>query len=209
MALFLHILRSNVPAVKNVSPDRLMAVLVLRWIVQTLHQRALESGMSKEREQERWTFQEARALLAFSRSSPSRNVDNTASHASGTDTSAPSATPLIDRNVQLTAQVLMAIETVHLLSQVLFLTEQVPANIQALSGQKLHAYLTNSTPVPEVALTPDLWDACTASLEDAFALDRQKKAKTKVEQVKPVVKVSNRTTRPGHGLFSLLVDDVA
>lgn len=209
MALFLHILGSNVPAVKSVSPDRLMAVLVVRWIVQTLHQRALESSMSRERELERWTRQEAYALLALYGSPPS-NVGDTASHANGTDTNSPTATPLTDRNVQLMAQILMAIETIHLLSQVLFLAEQVPARIQALSGQKLHAYLTNAIPVPEV-LAPGLWDACTASLEDAFALERPKKAKkVKVEQVKPVAKANNRTTtRPVQGLFSLLVDDVA
>ncbi|KAF8551983.1 PIN domain-like protein [Imleria badia] len=212
MALFLHILGSNVPAVKNVSPDRLMAVLVVRWIVQTLHQRALESSMSKGREQERWTRQEARALLTFYGSPPSMNVGDTASHANGSDTNPPTTIPLIDRNVQLMAQVLMAVESIHLLSQLLFLTEQVPANIQALSGQKLHAYLTNSTPVPEEVLAPGLWDACTTSLEDAFALERPKKArKTKVEQIKPVAKANNRTTtsRPVQGLFSLLVDDLA
>ncbi|KAG8221328.1 hypothetical protein J3R82DRAFT_1496 [Butyriboletus roseoflavus] len=211
MALFLHILGSNVPAVKNVSPDRLMPVLVLRWVVQTLHQRALESGMSKEREKERWTRLEAQALLAFYRQPPSINVNSTASHTNGTDTNPPTIMPLTDRNVQLMAQTLMAIETVHLLSQVLLLTDQVPANIQALSGQTFHAYLTNSTPVPVEILPPGLWDACTASLEDAFALERQKKAKKpRVEQAKPVAKVNNRTTtRAGQGLFSLLVDDVA
>lgn len=210
MALFLHILGSNVTAVKNVSPDRLMAVLVLRWIVQTLHQRALESGMNKEREKERWTRQEACAFLTFYGSPPSKNNDSD-------DTAGPATTnlstmiPLADRNVQMTAQILMAIETIHLLSQVLFLTEQVPAKIQALSGQKLHAYLTNSTPVSEEGLVPGLWNACTTSLEDAFALEKQKKAKKpKIEQVKPIAKTNNRTTtRPGQGLFSLLVDDVA
>lgn len=208
IALFLHILGSNVPAVKNVPSDRLMAVLVVRWIVQTLHQRALEGGMSREREQARWTRQEAQAVIAFFISPPS--IDrNTASQANGLDANLPMTTPITDRNVQLAAQVLMAIETIHLLSQVLLLTEQVPANIQALSGQKLHAYLTNSIPVPEV---PDLWDACTVSLEDAFALERLKKMKkTRVEQVKPVTKANNKTmaqtTRPGHGLFSLLADD--
>lgn len=211
MALFLHILGSNVPAVKNVSPDRLMAVLVLRWIVQTLHQRALESGMSKEREKERWTRQEAYAFLAFYRSPPSNNVGATASHANGTVANPPTNRPLIDRNVQLMAQILMAIETIHLLSQVLLLTDQVPANIQALSGQEFHDYLTNSTPVPAEALAPGLWDACAVSLEDSFALERQKKAKKpKVEQVRSVTKANNKTTtRPGQGLFSLLVDDVA
>ncbi|KAG6381905.1 hypothetical protein JVT61DRAFT_524 [Boletus reticuloceps] len=150
MALFLHILGSNVPAVKNVSPNRLMGVLVLRWIVQTLHQRAVESGMSKEREQERWTRHEAHALLAFCESPHSMNVDDTTSHANGLATSLPTTIPLADRNVQLMAQVLMAIETIHLLSQVLFVTEQVPANIQALSGERFHAYLT--TPVSEDSL---------------------------------------------------------
>lgn len=211
MALFLHILGSNVPAVRNVSPDRLMPVLVLRWVVQALHQRALESGMSKEREKERWTHQEAQALLAFYRPPHSINADNTASHTNGMNTDPSITMPLTDRNVQLVAQTLMAIETVHLLSQVLLLTDQIPANIQALSGQTFHAYLSNSIPVPAEALPSGLWDACTASLEDAFALERQKKAKKpKVEQAKPVTKANNKTTmHAGQGLFSLLVDDVA
>lgn len=213
MALFLHILGSNVPAVKNASPDRLMPVLVVRWIVLTLHQRALENGMSKEREQERWTRQEARALLAFYVSQPSMNGADTARHSNiGEDitTNLPTTTPLADRNVQLVAQILMAIETIRLLVQVLLLTEAVPANIQVLSGQKLHAYLTHSTPVPEEVLDPGLWAACTAELEDAFAQERQKKTKkSRVEQVKPASKTNNKRTtmRSGEGLFSLL--DVA
>lgn len=211
MSLFLHILGSNVSAVKNVSPDRLMAVLVLRWIVQTLHLRALESGMSKEREKERWTRQEARALLAFYRFPPSIHVGDTASHTNGTGANPPPTMSLSDRNVQLMAQVLVAIETIHLLSQVLFVTDQVPANIQALSGQKFHTCLIDSIPVSAEALPPGLWDACTASLEESFAVERQKKTKKpKAEQVKPISNANNRTTtRPGQGLFSLLVDDVA
>jgi hypothetical protein len=210
MALFLHILGSNVTAVKNVSPDRLMAVLVLRWIVQTLHQRALESGMNKEREKERWTRQEARALLTFYGSPHSKNIDSDVTAGPATDTNLSTMLPLTDRNVQLMAQILMAIETIHLLSQVLFLTDQVPAKIQALSGQRLHTYLTNSTPVSEEVLAPGLWNACSASLEDAFALEKQKKAKKlKVEQVRPTKTNNRTTTRPGQGSFSLLVDDVA
>lgn len=210
MTLFLHILGSDVPAVRSVSPDRLMAVLVLRWIVQTFHRRALESGMGKERERERWTHQEARTFLGFYESLPSTSVDNTAGHGNATNTNLPTTIPLTDRNVQLMAQILMAIETLHILSQVLFLTDQVPAHIQALSGQKLHAYLTNSIPVPAETLPPGLWDACTASLEDAFALERQKKAKKSKVNQKPVAKANNKTTtRSGQGLFSLLVDDVA
>lgn len=207
MTLFLHILGSSVPAVRNVPPDRLMGVLVLRWIVQTLHQRALESGMHREREKERWTLHEARMLLAFY-GSPSTTADDTAGHANATGTNSPTTTPMTDRNVQLVAQILMAIETLHILSQVLLLADQVPANIQAFSGQKLHAYLTNSVPVPVEILPHDLWDACTASLEDAFALERQKKAKKPKVDQKPVTKVNSKSSN-GQGLFSLLVDDVA
>ncbi|KAG9312042.1 hypothetical protein JVU11DRAFT_7321 [Chiua virens] len=215
MALFLHILGSNIPAVKNIPSDGLMAVLVLRWIVQTLHQRALENEMSKEREKERWTRQEARSLLAFYRS-PLSNVgldkDTTASQAvaNGQHASLPTPTiPLADRNVQLMAQVLMAIETIHLLAQVLSLTDQVPTNTHMLSGQRFHTFLTHSTSDPE-EMAPGVWEACTASLDDAFAVEKPKKpTKSKAEQVKPVGKTNNKATRPGQGMFSLLVNDAA
>lgn len=205
MALFLHILGSDVPAVRNLPPDRLMAVLALRWIVQTLHQRAVESGMNKEREKERWTHQEARILLASYESPPSIPVRDTASHINATDANAPTAIPLANRNVQLLAQVLMAVETVHILSQVLLLTDHVPANIRGLLGRKFHAYLTQSIPAP-AEVSPTLWGACTTLLGDAFAQERQKKPKT---DKKPVAKANYKPTNHGGGLFSLLADDVA
>ena len=212
MMLFLHILGSNVSAVRDVSLDRLMGVLVTRWVVHTFHQRALESGMNKEREKERWTQEEARSLLAFYSSPPSVSMtsNGTASH-THTDANAPTSVPLVDRNVQLMAQVLMAVETLHLLSQVLFLADQVPARIRTLSGETLHAYLTRVVPVPAGSLAPGVWDACVAGLEDAFASEKQKKKAKKAKGEQSLTAKANdvSTTRSGRGLFSLLVDDVA
>ncbi|KAF9228367.1 PIN domain-like protein [Gyrodon lividus] len=153
MALFLQILESNVPAVRAIPSDRLMAVLVLRWVVRTLHVRALESGMSKEREREKWTRQEARTFLAFYMASLTR--DHMAERSDNSDANVP----ITDRNIQLVAQVLVAIETIQLLSQVLLLSEQVPTNVEALSGVEFHSYLTEFAPVAGDELPQGLWDA--------------------------------------------------
>ncbi|KAH0829199.1 hypothetical protein J3R83DRAFT_2748 [Lanmaoa asiatica] len=181
VALFLHILGSNVPCCQ-------------KRIARPTHGRP-----------------RAEMDLANTPSTDFGERHEQAGHTSGKNANSPSTMPLTDRNVQLMAQILTAIETIHLLSQVLFLTDKVPANIQVLSGEKFHAYLSSPTPVPAAAILPGLWDACTASLGDAFALERQQKVKKpKVEQVNQVAKANSRTTtRPGQGLFSLLVDDVA
>ncbi|KAF8839419.1 hypothetical protein BDN67DRAFT_1003712 [Paxillus ammoniavirescens] len=202
MALFLQILESNVPAVMELPSERLMAVLVVRWLVHTLHLRAAESGMNKEREKERWTHQEAHTFLTFYMTSLTR--DSAAERSSNIDANVP----ITDRNVQLLAQVLMAIETIQLLSQVLLLSERVPANVEALSGVQLHSYLTGTTPLPANALPPGLWEACVPSLEDAYRVEKQKKAKkSKSEQNKAVSKATHngaKTSGQGQTQLQLL-----
>ncbi|KIJ15475.1 hypothetical protein PAXINDRAFT_99360 [Paxillus involutus ATCC 200175] len=205
MALFLQILESNVPAVRDLPSERLMAVLVVRWLAHILHLRAAESGMNKEREKERWTRQEARTFLTFYMTSLTR--DGAAERSDNIDANVP----ITDRNIQLLAQVLMAIETIQLLSQVLLLSERVPANVEALSGVEFHSYLTGTTPLPANALPPGLWEACMPSLEDAYGVEKQKKTrKQKSEQNKAVSKAThNGAKTSGPGLFSLLVDQEA
>ncbi|KIK81542.1 hypothetical protein PAXRUDRAFT_832773 [Paxillus rubicundulus Ve08.2h10] len=205
MSLFLQILESNVPAVRDLPSERLMAVLVVRWLVHTLHLRAAESGMNKDREKERWTHQEARTFLTFYMASLAR--DGVAERSDNTDANVP----ITNRNIQLLAQVVMAIETIQLLSQVLLLSERVPANVEALSGIEFHSYLTGTTPLSANAPPQGLWEACMPSLEDAYRVEKQKKTrKPKSEQGKAVSKATHiRAKTSGPGLFSLLVDQEA
>ncbi|KAI5990717.1 hypothetical protein EDC04DRAFT_2989029 [Pisolithus marmoratus] len=65
ITLFLHILESNIPMMRDLPPAELFGVLAVRWVVRTLHLRAVESGMTKDREKERWSQREARAFLTF------------------------------------------------------------------------------------------------------------------------------------------------
>ncbi|KAH7883175.1 hypothetical protein F5I97DRAFT_1815609 [Phlebopus sp. FC_14] len=205
MALFLHVLGSNVPSVQNLPSDRLMGVLVLRWVVQTLHFRAVESGMTKDRDNERWTQREARAFLAFYLGGLSSGLMMNGGQDQDVEV------PIIDRNIQLLAQVLVAIESIRLLSQTLFVSEQVPTHVGTLSGLEFHGYLTGITPLSAVPLSENIWNACTESLEHAFSPERQKKSKkVRMEPTRSAPKVANKVAKGGgQGLFGVLADQEA
>lgn len=123
---------------------------------------------NKEREKERWTRREARCILA------SFILDE----AVEADTPIAEGPPITDRNIQLMAQVLTALESVEHLSQILLLSARVPSPVCTMSGRRCHSYLTgtnlgdNGPNVP-----PALWAACEDSLGDVFAEERRKKTK--------------------------------
>jgi hypothetical protein len=175
MSLFLHVLRSSTAAVEELPSEQLMGALVLRWVSQMMHLRALESP-SKERENERWTKSEACAFLAFyiSRGHCRTTLDSpgASEHSTGSE-----ATQLNDRSIQLMAQVLMAVESIHQLSQVLLLSEQVPVRVHMLSGQSFHTFLARKGSNFRDTLPRGLWEACTEGLGVAFADERPVRAK--------------------------------
>lgn len=208
ITLFLHILESNVPVLRDLPPVQLFGVLVVRWVVRTLHLRAVENGMNKDREKERWSQREARAFLVFYLRSLEDNeaVGGTTAH-SDTQTQQVAGIPIMDRAIQLMAQVLTAIEAIQCLSQVLFLSDWIPINMEQLSGSRFHAYLSQPGPIVGQSSTESMWNACVHSLEDAFRQEPMKRNKNgRIHKLKPVVKIGSGAVRPGLARFALLGD---
>lgn len=210
ITLFLHILESNVPPMRDLPPIQLFGVLVVRWVIRTLHLRAVESGMTKDREKERWSQREARALLAFYVESLEVNEAVGSTTAYG-DTQAQqvAGVPIMDRTVQLMAQALTAIDTIQCLSQVLFLSDWIPVNVERLSSSRFHAYVSQPGPV---SLPESMWSACVHTLEDAFRQEfpkRNRNAGTRKHDkpAKPAAKTRGGTVSIRQsGLFAVLGD---
>ncbi|KAI0044243.1 PIN domain-like protein [Auriscalpium vulgare] len=160
--IFLRILGSYTTAVRDLQSSQLMHILALRWVVGHLRDRASESP-SPEREKEKWTHNEAKASIASFMPEPI--VQDSAP--------LPSIT---NRNVQLTAQVLAAVEAIEMLSQALLLTQQVPSPTHLFAGSTFHALLTGERKM-STPLSPQLWEAIAGGNEDAFGIERGKKAK--------------------------------
>ncbi|KAG1860786.1 hypothetical protein F4604DRAFT_2035089 [Suillus subluteus] len=177
MSVFLHILYSSTVALEELPSEQLMCALVLRWVVRVMHLRAIESS-SKEREKEKWTRSEACAFLAFYTSEGHSLDFRTMPAPAGSGPNAGSeTTPISSRSIQLMAQVLMAIESIHLLSQVLSVSERVPVRVHTLSGQMFHMFLAQKGSNCRDTLPVGLWDTCTEGLGDTFAEERPVKVK--------------------------------
>ncbi|KAG2366740.1 hypothetical protein BDR07DRAFT_445847 [Suillus spraguei] len=204
MSVFLHILHSRTVALEELPSEQLMCALVLRWVVRVMHLRAIESP-SKEREKEKWTRSEAGAFLAFYTSGGhDDNLRTMPDPGPG-----PETTPISSRSIQLMAQVLMAIESIHHLSQVLLVSERVPVRVHTLSGQTFHMLLAQKGLNCRDTLPVGLWDACTEGLSDTFAEERQvkvKKSKVNGKSIeRPPVRKAVRVGAAG-GQFGLLAD---
>ncbi|KAF4620667.1 hypothetical protein D9613_000817 [Agrocybe pediades] len=197
--LLLRILKSDVPAVRALPAEAVARVLAVRWVISVLHSR-WEDTNSKEREKERWTKNEAHCLLsAFSPASKTHGTE---------DLSLDGTLPSVeDRNVQLTAQILMALETIEQLSESLLLLERVPSNACYFSGKLFHAALTSNVR-EKTPLDPGVWEAVESGLFNAFQEDRTKKSKPKSAR-SSAKSVPSLATRPGNkrqGLFAMLGD---
>ncbi|KAF8967929.1 hypothetical protein BDZ97DRAFT_1916502 [Flammula alnicola] len=198
--IFLRILQSDISSVRQLPSETVLAVLAVRWVVNILHLRWQETG-SKEREKERWRKNEARSFLS---SFTWASSDITGAHHLKSD-----PPPIEDRNIQLTAQVLMAMDTIEQLAQTLLLTERAPSNAHQLSGKAFHGLLTGAA-----TFTPSLpngvWDTTEMGLSDAFQPEPTKKTKkSKADKAVPVVpsKVKgSKANAPSQGLFALLGD---
>ncbi|KAJ7188628.1 hypothetical protein C8R46DRAFT_934607 [Mycena filopes] len=187
--IFLRALKSDTNPVRSLPPEKLAVALCLRWILQTLHSRAQESG-SKEREKERWTRKEARCFLAAFSWPPEADTP------SGQENALPE---ILDRNVQLTAQVLTALESIDQFSQIILVNDRVPAPASLFSGVGFHSCLTGSRAVD----VPDtLWDACVDDISETFADDRKKKPK----KSKQTPAVPAKKPVKGGSIFDMLAD---
>lgn len=198
LTVLLRILKSDIPSVRQLPPEIIMSVLAIRWVVHTLHNRWQETG-SKDREKERWAQREVRCFLS-SFAWASKDI-------SGGVYLESDPPPMEDRNIQLMAQVLMALESIEQLSQALLLLERVPSNIHQLSGKAFHALLRGAAPT-QISVPEEVWRATVAGLSDAFQEERPKKGK-KSKAAKPPQAVSNgpRTTdAKGKSLFAMLGD---
>ncbi|KAJ7076855.1 hypothetical protein B0H15DRAFT_915615 [Mycena belliarum] len=198
LSILLRALKSDTIPIRSLPPDKLAVALCLRWVLLTFHLRALETG-SKEREKERWTRKEARSFLgAFSWTAQQNS-------SSEQDKALPEIMALpeiLARNVQLTAQVLTALESIDQFSQILLLSDRVPSPASSFSGSEFHSCLTG---IKTVDVPDTLWDACTRDIEDTFTDERKKKPKkSKLPTASPTT--DSRKSVKGASLYELLVD---
>ena len=204
LIVFLGALASDSPSVRQLSPDNLLPVLAVRWIVHTLHHRWQESG-SREREKERWTKNEARCCLS---SILWTSNDESQHESTGIKLDLP---PIEDRNIQLMAQLSMALDSIEQLSQVLLLTERVPFDVSRLSGRRFHAMLTGTTVITQ-PLPSGVWDSTEDGLADAFLEERIKKVKRSKAEKQAVATVSSGKTStlavPKKGFKFALLDNI-
>ncbi|KAF9268688.1 PIN domain-like protein [Marasmius fiardii PR-910] len=203
LAVLLHALKGN--SSFATLPSNLVApTLAMRWVVHSLHEKAQQSR-SKEAQNACWTRREARCFLAlFS----SRNKEMCHPTSALSPTSFPE---IVERHVQLTAQVLQALEAVEQLSQVLLLTEPVPAVAHWFSGRQFHEYLTGIVPLEDHAVPEEYWTMAIEGLEQCLSEDRQKKKKGNGGQsvtavAAPLQKSSGKAKAGSRGLFDLLGD---
>ncbi|KAJ3574538.1 hypothetical protein NP233_g1704 [Leucocoprinus birnbaumii] len=198
--VFLRILESDLPSVRQISPEYLHPVLAIRWIARCLHQRELETG-SREREKEKWTSHEAKCLFAaFASWTPSSTSESYA--VVGNE-----FPPIHDRNVQLSAQVLTVLETVEHLTQTLMLTTLVPSVAHCFSGRLFHAFLSGSQALPDNSSEVEvMWRACQDDLLEAFREDRtrRKEKKTRKGQSAAVAVVPKKKQGGRSGGFAVL-----
>jgi hypothetical protein len=158
LTVLLRALKSDYPTIRSLSPSVILPVLAIRWVIYSLHSRFVESE-SRTREQERWTRKEALCFL----SSLAWKPDDSA----GTNETSSHFPPIENRNVQLMAQVLMALETIEQLVQVLLLTTRVRSDFHRLSGRTFHTYLTGSAP-SDIELPSGVWEAVETDLDAGF-----------------------------------------
>ena len=185
LRLFLTIIDAGEAAakLKGVSPGQIIPALAVRWVVSALYDRAAESEGSKDRFAEKWTRSEVQALLLAFVHPIAPAAENDGEEAS------PIAPEILDRHVQLMAQVLASIEAIILLAQALLLDfdQRIPLNLVTnFSGRRFHQLLNNGQ--AEISSSEELgplMDVVTAGLDtEAFGDEAYIKRKVRKEQQK-------------------------
>lgn len=196
LTVMLRALRCDIPGLRDLEPEQMLVVLVLRCVVRTLHDRAQDAG-SHAREIERWTERESRCLIA------SFGWGVTAASGGATAGDQPQ---IVDRHIQLTAQMLHAYETISHFAQALLLFDVLASPVHLFSGRAFHAYLTGAIECPE--LPPALWEACTHGMEGTFAGEsaRKKKGKKAKASSASTAPVKGKQASNHAGLFGMLAD---
>ena len=196
LSVLLRALKSDIPEIRALSPSTILPVLAMRWVVQSLHAR-WQDVVSKEREKERWTMKEARCFLSSFNCAPNHSKTN--------DEPQGDPPPIDDRNVQLMAQVLMALDSIEQLTQTLLLTGRIQCNFHQLSGKAFHAYRTGTIPITS-ELPEGVWDAVEAGLTASFQEERVKKAKKSKVLNAPAPMSKSKLGGGRNGLFAVLGD---
>ncbi|TFK23920.1 PIN domain-like protein [Coprinopsis marcescibilis] len=190
--VLLRLLNSDTQSVRALRPEQLAPVLALRWTATVLSKRAEETG-SRERDQERWATTEARCWLASFGQTQEEQVQS-----DGTTT-------ITDRNIQLMAQMLVALDNIDQLAEILLIGHRVPSTAHLLSGRLFHALLN----APSTLGPPEddfLWSAVKTDLQASFQEPkpkRFKKAKQKSEAVSSA-KPPQKAQKGQQGFFALL-----
>lgn len=182
--LLMQALGSDTERVAGLGDESVLGVLAVRWVVRAMDQRARESAGVKERQAERWTEREAKAVLA-----------SLAGHARAGEDGAGSRVEVVERHVQLVAQVLCALDAVEQLAQVLLLAPATTSPGRRMSGARCHALLSG-----RAAGEPgeQVWRATQDGLQHAFS-----RIPLKIKHKKPTPPKAQ--TSPGHrSLFGLL-----
>jgi hypothetical protein len=193
LTFFLQVLHSDTPIVRALPPDQMTVALCLRWVLQTIHRRTQESD-SMDRHKERWTMHEAQCFLA--------SFGWTVEVDIRMDVELPA---IVDRNIQLAAQILSTMESIEHLSQSLFLSDLLPSSAHKFSGKAFHAYLTGLLRLDKNTISTVLLDASVHGLEDALVEEKKRKPKKMKKETDRGVILSSKSNSNG-GLFRLLAD---
>ncbi|KAF5345284.1 hypothetical protein D9758_008419 [Tetrapyrgos nigripes] len=195
----LYAFGSDSPIIRSLPPSQISIALALRWVLKETNQYIIDKGPSKHNQ--KWTRREIRCLLAsFHWKIPS---------ASAIEMAYP---PIVDRHVQLTAQILQSLESVQLLAEVMLLSERVSSPALPFSGKTFHSLLTGSTTLEEFDVPEALLEACIGGMESCLGEDIVKKSRKKAKDrndARPAPSSIKSKTASGiqkRGLFDLLND---
>jgi hypothetical protein len=194
--------------------EQVIPVLAIRSVLWVLYERSMLSPNSKERLKEKWTKRELNALL-LTFVSPPNSLEPS-------DEQAPPPPPpeILDRHVQLTAQLFAALESVIVLAQVLLLGRQrLPYTlISRFSGKRFHALLNlgvtgvngSSNGLVDKGVPSGLWTSVTVGFDDdVFSEDRGKKIKRASRDVRRKDQKQTASVAKGRfngGMFGLLAN---
>ncbi|KAI0799969.1 hypothetical protein C8Q74DRAFT_1313806 [Fomes fomentarius] len=187
--LLMRALGSDTERVAGLRDESVLGVLAVRWVVSAMDKRARESAGVKERQAERWTEREAKAVLA-----------SLTGDVPGGEDGAESRVEVVERHVQLVAQVLCALDAVEQLAQVLLVAPATTSPGRRMSGGRCHGLLCGRAAGEP---SEEVWRATVDGLEDAFRRIPVKKKDKKATAPKAATSSGRRGQR---SLFGLLAD---
>lgn len=229
LKVFLHAMQGNTQRIRAmVEPkedaggnDWLVIVVAVRWAVIKAAERARavsESKNGRNTEEMKWKKRDAQAFILSClrvHSEMTKPQDTTAG--TGNQQSEPNLPEAQPRNIQLTSQILVAIEATQHLAQVLLLSEKFAVNgvERKFSGRRFHQVLTSagqlkSKDVVDQELFMALWKAVEEDSKaewwgsDAAPVDN--KAAKRPSKTTPYSSVKNSFAKSNTSLFTALAN---